>query len=117
MARDSRFCNHGVTTKAVSQREQPRAEACNHVDGRRCRMEEEPTWADELQNSVERFLALATLAALVLISVAVLMGLGLIDGRFGEYEVDSAWVPAAYAIGLLMALNIVAGFAAGRASR
>ena len=71
-------------------------------------MEKVQTWAEWLQSSVERFLVLATLAPLVLISVAGLMGLGLIDGRFGEYEFDSAWEPAAYGIGLLVVLNIVA---------
>ena len=71
-------------------------------------MEEEPTWADELQSSLERFLNLATLASLVLIGVAALMGLGLIDGQFGNLQVDSAWVPAAYGIGLLIALYVVA---------
>ena len=71
-------------------------------------MEEEPNWVDELYASVERFLVLSMAAPLVLISIAVLMGLGLIDGRFGNLIVDSAWVPAAYGIGLLVALNIVA---------
>ena len=100
-----------MTTAATSQREQPRAEARNLVENYGCNVEEEPNWVDELYGSVERFLALATLAPLVLVGVAVLMGLGLIDGRFGEYEVDSAWVPAAYGVGLLIALNIVAVFA------
>jgi len=102
------FCDHGVTTVATSQREQPRADACNLVDNYGCNVEEEQTWAEWLLISVERFLVLASLAPLALISVAVLMGLGLIDGRFGEYEVDSAWVPAAYGVGLFIALNIVA---------